>query len=273
MSRTPRQRQRLSSLGLSALRDYLTDRDIAIVHSVYTCRLMSTKHIERLHFLPYNRTAYTAARICRRVLQRLTDEQVLRRRERRIGGVRAGSASYVYALGPVGARIVSEKRLHYYTSDPSDYFFEHTLALAELYVQLHEQARLGRFSLLEIQCEPPCWRTFTTLEAGRQVLKPDMFVRLAKGNEEISYFVEMDRGTTYAPALLKKLKTYEQYYASGKEQQAHGVFPQVLWIVPDEKRKVMLQKATADINSRIPGICTTTTTADILAFLGEQLPP
>jgi hypothetical protein len=255
MNCTPRPRQRLTSLGLDSLRDYLSNRDIAIVRSVYACRLMSTKHIERLHFLPYNRTAYTAARICRRVLQRLADEQVLRRRDRRIGGVRAGSASYVYALGPVGARLVSDKRVHYYTSDPSDYFFEHTLALAELYVQLHEQTRLGRFTLLEVQTEPPCWRTFTTLEAGKQTLKPDMFVRLGKGDEEISYFIEMDRGTTYAPALLKKLKTYEQYFASGTEQKQHGVFPQVLWIVPDEKRKAMLEKLTKEINSRLPGIC------------------
>jgi hypothetical protein len=269
MSRTPRQRPRLSSLGLASLRDYLSDRDIAIVRTVYTCRLVSTKHIERLHFLPYNRTAYTAARICRRVLQRLTDEQVLRRRERRIGGVRAGSASYVYALGPVGARLISDKRLHYYTSDPSDYFLEHTLALAELYVQLHEQARLGKFNLLEVQTEPPCWRTFTTLEAGRQTLKPDMYMRLGKGDEEISYFIEMDRGTTYAASLLKKLKTYEQYFASGKEQDNHGVFPQILWIAPDGKRKAMLEKVTEQINKRLPGICAVTTANRGMVYISD----
>ncbi|HUC89336.1 MAG TPA: replication-relaxation family protein [Patescibacteria group bacterium] len=271
MTGTPLRRQRLGRLGFIALHDYLSDRDIAIVRAVYVCRLMSTIHIQRLFF--NNNAKRTGARMCRRVLQRLADEEVLRRRERRIGGVRAGSASFIYGLGPVGARVVSEKRLHYYTSDPSDYFLDHTLALADLYVSLHERARAGAIELLEIQTEPRCWRTFTTLEAGRLQLKPDMFARIASQTEEMSYFIEMDRGTTYKTALLKKLKIYEQYYVTNKEQQSTGIFPQVLWIAPDEKRAKTIRQATEAINQKIPGICAITTSDHAVRLISGLEPP
>jgi hypothetical protein len=253
MSRTPRKRQRLGAAGLSTIKSQLTERDLAIVRTIQACRLATTRHIERLHFSQIT-SLYTRSRICRRVLQRLSDDEVLRRRARRIGGMRAGSASYVYALGPAGARLTTGKRTHHYTTEPSDYFLKHTLALTELYVQLHEHAAWGSFQLLEIQTEPPCWRTFTSLEAGTQVLKPDMYVRMSRNDEEFSYFIEMDRGTTYATSLLRKIRAYEQYYLTGKEQETHAVFPQVVWMVPDGKRKKLLTEFMEAANKRVPGM-------------------
>jgi hypothetical protein len=55
--------------------------------------------------------------------------------------------------------------------------------------------------------------------------------------------VEIDRGTEHFPALLRKCRTYEQYYASGREQAAHGTFGQVCWIVPTQARADRLRAA------------------------------
>lgn len=46
----------------------------------------------------------------------------------------------------------------------------------------------------------------------------------------------MDRGTEGSRAIGTKLRQYVSYHASGAEQAAHGVFPKVLWTVPDETR-------------------------------------
>lgn len=261
-----------SSIRPSNPQPYLSTKAAEILRSVYACRLMSARQIERLYF-NNNNSPLTAARICRRTLKSLAEQDILRRRQRRVGGIRAGSASYIYSIGPVGARLVSDRRVHYYIQDPSDYFIEHTLALAELYVQLHEQSRKGHFKILEIHTEPKCWRSYITLATGKQSLRPDMYVRLSVGNDELSYFIEMDRGTTFAPSLLKKLHTYEDYYMSANEQRDQGVFPQVLWIVPNSKRQIMLTELCRPMNERIPGICKVTVSAyGITSMLGTEPP-
>jgi hypothetical protein len=207
------------------------------------------------------------------MLKSLAEQDILRRRQRRIGGMRAGSASYIYSIGAKGARLVSPQRIHYYIEDPSDYFMEHTLALTELYVMLHEQSRTGKFEILDIQTEPTCWRNFTTLASGKQSLRPDMYVRLSVGNDELSYFIELDRGTSHTPSLLKKLHTYESYYMSGKEQRATQVFPQVLWIVPSSKRQAMLMELCKPLNEHIPHLFKVVVVGDEIEAMVGSLPP
>lgn len=250
----------------------LSPKAAEILRSAYACRLMTAKQIERLYFYG-NNSSTTGTRICRRVLKRMAEQDILRRRQRRIGGIRAGSASYIYSIGAEGARLVSDKRVHYYIQDPSDYFMEHTLALTELYVSLYEQSRNGKFEILEIQTEPSCWRTFTTLVSGKLSLRSDMFVRLGVGTEELSYFIEMDRGTSHSPSLLNKLRTYESYYLSGKEQMLTGVFPQVLWVVLNNKRKTMLEAICNELNQRIPNICKVVALGDEIEAMTGAEPP
>jgi len=254
-------RARVSAKKLQTIKNALTNRDLAIIAAVKDCRLITTLQLQRLHFTDY-KSPQGAARASRRALQRLSDQGIVSRRDRRIGGARRGSTSYVYSLGLVGARLLSEKRLRTYTTDPSDYFFDHTLELTELYTQFHEQAHVGSLQLLEIQTEPDCWRPL-----ARGTLRPDMFVRTAHGDEEYSWFIEVDRATTHLPALLKKMRQYEQYYAAGVEQAAHGVFPQVLWIVSDGKRMAALNKAVSATQSGPGGLFVVKTTEHALAYI------
>jgi hypothetical protein len=98
-------------------------------------------------------------------------------------------------------------------------------------------------------------------------------VKLGVGDEELSYFVELDRGTTFATALNKKLRTYENYYFTGKEQQEFGMFPQVLWLVPDEKRKAVLEALCEPFNARVPGLFVVVVKGgEIDVMLGDEPP-
>src|SRR5438270_12207936 len=99
----------LSRRGLTQLRERLSERDFDVIPSVAEHRFLTARQIEALHFADHA-TDLAGARVCRRVLARLTDERLLARLERRVGGIRAGSASYVYALGPSGGRLIDGQR-------------------------------------------------------------------------------------------------------------------------------------------------------------------
>ena len=211
---------------LARLDGDLSERDRAILAVASELRLVTTRQIERLLFtVPRDHaTALSAARSCRRTLERLVRDRLLVRSERRIGGVRAGSAAFVYAIGAIGERIIGTVGPRRSFREPSTLFLAHTLAASELYVRLQEAADADRFKLIILEAEPRCWRSATSL-GGRLFLKPDLFVVLAAGEYEYRWFVEVDLGTEHTPALLRKCQAYETYYQADVEQAEHGVFP------------------------------------------------
>ena len=129
---------RIGRTGLHRLRSQLSDRDMQILLSVRSFRLLQIQHIKRLHFVGHA-TDGSASRICRRVLKRLSDLRLLTRLDRRIGGQRAGSAGFVYSLSPLGHRILGTPTRHRHR-EPSFGFVAHTLAIAELATSLIEYA-------------------------------------------------------------------------------------------------------------------------------------
>jgi hypothetical protein len=52
--------------------------------------------------------------------------------------------------------------------------------------------------------------------------------------------VEIDRDTEPTTTLARKCDTYRRYWQSGTEQARSGVFPRVLFLVPDEPRYAAL---------------------------------
>lgn len=240
-------RRALRARGLDVLRDQLSGRDVAIVGQVAELRLMSGRQIEAVHFPAIEHdNPDAAARACRRSLDRLARERLLVRLERRIGGARAGSGSFVYALGPVGHRLLALSRPRPRYREPTATFTDHTLAITQLVVEVTGAVRQQRFDLLICQAEPRCWRQFSAMGA-QSVLRPDLFLTLGVGEFEHRWFCEVDRGTEHLPAVIRKCRVYDAYYASGHEQSAHGVFPRVYWIVPDDTRARRLRDAiTAD---------------------------
>jgi hypothetical protein len=235
-----------SARGVAQTRERLSERDLAIIRQVACLRLMSARQIQALHFPDAehdNEQAATRAR--QRVLERLTRERLLIRLDRRIGGVRAGSAGFVLALGPVGQRMLATSGPRRRAYEPTLRFVDHTLAIAQLVVDITVASRGGLLDVLDVQAEPSCWREFSGL-SGRRLLRPDAFVALGSDGYELRWFIEVDRATESLPVIVRKCRLYADYYQSGKEQAAHsGVFPRVCWIVPDERRAERLRQAIA----------------------------
>jgi hypothetical protein len=205
---------------------------------------MSARQIQALHFPASehdNDLAATRAR--QRVLARLCRDRLLIALDRRIGGLRAGSAGLVLALGPVGSRVLAQTGTRRRAYEPSWRFVDHTLASAQLVVDVGLAARAGSLDALRCEAEPTCWRTFTRL-GGRFTLRSDAFLALGVGDYELRWFIEVDRATESLPVVIRKCRLYADYYQSGAEQAAHGgVFPRVCWIVPDEQRAERLRAA------------------------------
>jgi hypothetical protein len=233
----------LGPRGLERLRAELSERDLAVVASIASHRFLTGRQIEAFHFNEHT-SPVTAGRICRRVLTRLVEQQLLVRLQRRIGGIRAGSASYVYALGPAGNRLVTNRRGKR-AKEPSRMFLEHTLAVADAHLALLGAARAGQFELVSVEAEPASWRRFLNSAGARETLRPDLYVVSAQGAFEHCWFLEIDCATESTPAVLRKCRAYQAYWRTGIEQQRTDTFPLVVWVTPDPRRGKQLAEAIA----------------------------
>jgi hypothetical protein len=225
-----------------------TDRDV--LELVGRFRFCSGRQLERLAYP--GEPSPSRARIARRALQRLTELGTLVRLDRRIGGVRAGSAGYVYALSPLGVRVIEFLAgagvvRGRGTHDPGSTFVRHILAVTETFVRLTEASLSGLVELISFDPEPGCWRRFVGAGGARLVLKPDASVQLGIGAYLDNYFFEVDCGTEGRGALLAKFQAYVSYYRSGREQQERGIFPRVLWVVPTAARAAVLERVVVEL--------------------------
>jgi hypothetical protein len=244
--------RRLSAPALMSLAETLPERERQIVATVGQLRLVMGSQLERLHF---NKTGKAASRerAARRTLAHLSEQHLLYRLGRRIGGVRAGSAGHIYSLGPIGKRLIAYwqgqglvrvRTVH----EPGTAFVRHSLAVAEQYVQLIEAERSGHCELLAFDAEPTCWRTHQSRQGQRVTLKPDAYVRLGVGAYEQRSFLEVDCGSEGRAALTRKCSYYVSYYQTGLEQAEHGVFPRVVWATTNQARVRLL----VDVCSALP---------------------
>jgi hypothetical protein len=167
--------------------------------------------------------------------------QVLDRLGRSVGGKRAGSRGYLYALGTAGQRIAHPNQRRFRAPwTPSEAYASHALAVSDLYLQL----RVGAPDGLSIyDTEPRCWRRYFGPGGAPAVLKPDAFAVLEVGDFEDRYFVEIDCGTESSPKITDKAKVYARYWQAGREQGESGVFPWVIWVTTTSRRQALLTEA------------------------------
>jgi hypothetical protein len=242
----------LSARGMQALRTRMSERDLAVVRQVAELRLMSARQIQAVHFPTSehdNDAAATRAR--QRVVARLIRDRLLVSLSRRIGGVRAGSAGLVLALGPVGQRALRLSGTRRRAHEPTWRFVDHTLAVSQLLVDVIVAARSAQLDLLDYASEPRSWRSFAVYGARQQV-RPDAYLVLGVAEFELRWFVEVDRSSESLPVIQRKCQAYADYYQSGQEQaRSGGVFPRVCWVTPDEERATRLRQVIAG-DDRLP---------------------
>lgn len=245
----------LTAARLRELEAALTKRDLGILQRVSALRFVTGAQLARLHFADSGDDPLASARAARRALLRLVRLDALARLPRPVGGVRAGSAGFVYHLGLGGQRLAiargwQPERRRRRSLSPGTLFVRHALQVAELHTRLVEGDRSRRFELLELIPEPSCWRSYDGNGGQRAMLKPDSYVRLGIGAYEHSYFIEVDRGTEGTRALERQAQLYVSYHLSGREQAEHGVFPKTLWLIPSDQRAGVI----ADCVGRLPKV-------------------
>lgn len=231
-------RQRLEEIAAS-----LSDRDREVISSIQRFRYLMSSQVQRLHFTDAASPA-AALRAASRCLKRLRELGLIDHLARRIGGVRAGSGSLVWYITHAGERLIYLQD-HILTPtkrffEPSPYFLAHTLAVADVAVELTEFCREVRgLKLSALQTEPKCWRNYS--EYGTLLaLKPDLFAITVAEQYEDRWFIEVDLATESPSKVVAKCEKYHKYYRTGLEQQEAEVFPLTVWIVPTTDRKERL---------------------------------
>lgn len=261
-----------SAYKIYELRRHLTPRDLDVLRSLETYRLLTTGQIQRLHFTEHVSSS-SAARTAVRVLGRIEGHGLIVRLRRRIGGLDKGSAANVWQLAALGERLLraldgDPNRRRFI--EPSEPFTEHTVAVAELAVRIIEESRRGRFEALALETEPECWRSWVGAAGAEQWVKPDLFVVTASADYEAHAFVEIDRDTEHMPAIIRKCLTYQRYWSTGIEQARADLFPAVVWVVPSELRAERIRTAIRDEASLTSELFHVVTSDEALSVLGPE---
>lgn len=225
---------RVSAARAAAVQRGLTDLDRQLVATVAAVRMASGRQLQRLHF----GDGQAAARRAGRSLKRLTELRVLARLKRRVGGVRAGSAGFVYVLDVVGQSMAGQDGRRPWQLGQA--FVAHALLVTECFVCLKEAAPACGFRVVAYVTEPGCWRTFEG-PGGITVLKPDAHVLVENGEFEDRWLLEVDNDTESPSRIVRKAALYGQAYelaVTGREP-----FPKVLWVCTNDGRERQLVRA------------------------------
>ena len=210
-SHSTRGGSRLSARRLAEIAGELTERDLGIVFALAGLRVASGAQLERLCFTEI--TSSARGRIRRRVMARLIELRLVVSLDRRVGGVRAGSAGLVYTLRGAGWRLVdllekkSKTPRRRTQETPGAMFLAHALAISAVYVDLVEQALVGgvEISLFDVEADAR-WPDGTG-----QILRPDALVAVSSGGVEDVWWLEVDLGTESLARIRRMLDRYRTF--------------------------------------------------------------
>lgn len=232
----------------------LSDVQLSILKLLKDCRYASTRQLADLYFAN-SHSPRTATRRANLATKTLFETGYITHLKRRIGGRRSGSGSYVWSITKTGLKhlrlndpqIQVRFRNRY---EPTAHHLEHTLGITQVYVELKKLERLGKIELEAFSFEPASHRSFAKFTQN-VILKPDAYTKLVVGNEEeFIFFLELDKDTESLNRIVNQCKKYIQYFNTGIEQRETGIFPQVVWVVPDRKRQTAIEnRIQEEINS------------------------
>lgn len=234
--------RRISKRQLLEIDSRLGERDRQLLAAVQQYRYLMTGQMQRLLFTDAANPS-AGLRAASRNLKKLNELGLISSLSRRIGGVRAGSGSFIWHLTHAGERLL---RLHDNRAfpvrrhcEPSPYFLAHTLAVAEIAIKFTEICREHEPQITALQLEPECWRAYSSAGVSLS-LKPDLYAATTTEEYEDRYFIEVDLDTESPAKIIEKCRKYHAYYRSGMEQEESEMFPLTVWIVPSDSRKEKL---------------------------------
>ena len=121
-------------------------------------------------------------------------------------------------------------------------FLDHLLAITEVRTSIEEAVRQQADTEATVALEPDCWRTRLSPSGQPQVLRPDLAVTITSPAYEDRYFVEVDRATENPGRVIATCWRYQEHQAQVGDG---GVFPLVVWLVPNDRRRLRLERAIA----------------------------
>ena len=265
-----RRRRRVDADVLARLAEVMPERDHEVLERIAVHKYLTTHQVQAFSFTNLG-SEESAARTTRYVLKRLEKNALIRSLDRRIGGVRAGSAARVWQLAPAGARLLRDDGATFRTHEPSPRFLQHCLAVADLHLGLRDLRGIEHVRDVTVQTEPDCWRRYTGIGGEPRWLQPDLAATIVTRDYADRWLTEADLGSESVPTLLRKCGQYENYRASGIEQDEHGAFPLVLWVFNTIERAEKLRAAVLRSPRLTPQLYRYTTFACFRAFMQEQL--
>ena len=214
-------------------------------------RFATTTQLARLTALEYASPA-SALRQTQRHLASLAQQRLLTSLERRIGGWQGGSAVTIWAATTRGHRLVAAENGGWDEEVPrrqrprevSTTFLDHLLAITEVRTSIEEAVRQEADTEATVALEPDCWRTALSPSGQPQVLRPDMAVTITSPAYEDHYLVEVDRATENPGRVIATCWRYQEHQAASSPA-SDGVFPLVVWLVPNDRRRHRLERAIA----------------------------
>jgi hypothetical protein len=207
----------------------LSTRDAAVVELVGRFRLLVAKQIKELLF--FGQRSKTPLD---RTLKRLTDAGYLARLGRMVGGFGGGSGQYVYQLGRAGWRQLGKGGGY----RPLRAIDHHALIIADCFVLLKRLERGGELTVIRYDADPVSRRMI-----GDTLLTPDAYAELGVSatRQKYAFWLEIDRDTENADIIRGKCSRYWRAFQSWPDD----VFPWVVFVAPDERRRRELGRVIA----------------------------
>jgi hypothetical protein len=260
-----------SRLTTAQLACELTGRYTTPLPHLARARLLTGTQLDQLLAEP-DTTAATTARRRRRIMTRLHDLGLVATLHRRIGGVRAGSAGYVYTLTPTGHRVLATladqpcpphvKK----PATPGTLFLTHTLAISDIYVSLHEASRNNNFDLSTFEGEPTCWQP----TGHGDYLKPDAYCVLSTTTHRDCWWLEIDQDTESLPRIRAKCRTYLDYLTHGGVGPDE-VPPRILYTTPHAPRTEAIKQVIKKMSTQNNDLLNVATHTEAPAFMITEL--
>ena len=210
-------------------------------------RFATTTQLARLTAPEYASPA-SALRQTQRHLASLAQQRLLTSLERRVGGWQGGSAVTIWAVTTRGQRLVAvdegegEVPRRQRPREVSTTFLDHLLAITEVRTSIEEAVRQEADTEVAVALEPDCWRTALSPSGQVQVLRPDLAVTITSPAYEDRYLIEVDRATENPGRVIATCWRYQEHQAQAGDGD---VFPLVVWLVPNDRRRHRLERAIA----------------------------
>ncbi len=240
-------RRRVTAAEAHRIASTLTDDDRRVVELLSICRVATGGQLSGLLWPD----TPTGRRTSKRHLAKLTKLSVTARIYRRLGGPGGGSR-LVYALDVVGQRLAfaSPSRVRR-PRTPGTMFLDHAVAVTETYIRLRRAEASGRIELRGFNTESQAWRAYPGPSGRPITLKPDAYAEWVDQHWEHAAFLEIDQATEHPGRVARKADQYLRYWSTGIEQEALGLFPSVIWIVPDDHRRDQLDAVLPSLDTDV----------------------